>query len=44
MKDFENGEVDEDAVRFYNAVIDELIANDITPIMNLHHFDLPVEL
>lgn len=44
IKDFETGEVDEDAVRFYNAVIDEFIANDIIPIMNLHHFDLPVEL
>ena len=44
IKDFETGEVDEDGVRFYNAVIDELIANDITPVMNLHHFDLPVEL
>ncbi len=44
IKDFETGEADEDGVRFYNAVIDELIANNITPVMNLHHFDLPVEL
>lgn len=44
IKDFETGEVDEDGVRFYNSVIDECIANDILPVMNLHHFDLPVEL
>ena len=44
MKDFETGEVDEDGVRFYNDVIDELIKNNITPVINLHHFDLPVEL
>jgi 6-phospho-beta-glucosidase len=44
IKDFETGEVDEDGVRFYNAVIDECIENKMIPVMNLHHFDLPVEL
>lgn len=44
IKDFETGEADADAVRFYNDVIDECIKNDIIPVMNLHHFDLPVEL
>ncbi|MGL4990076.1 MAG: glycoside hydrolase family 1 protein [Sarcina sp.] len=44
MKDFETGEVYEDGVRFYNDVIDECIKNGIEPVMNLHHFDLPVEL
>ncbi|MDR3596009.1 glycoside hydrolase family 1 protein [Clostridium sp.] len=44
IKDFETGEVDGDGVRFYNEVIDECIANNLLPIMNLHHFDLPVEL
>lgn len=44
IKDFETGEVCEDAVRFYNDVINECIKNDIEPVMNLHHFDLPVEL
>ncbi|QNO14644.1 glycoside hydrolase family 1 protein [Alkalicella caledoniensis] len=44
IKDFETGEVDEDAVRFYNGVIDQCIKNNITPVMALHHFDLPVEL
>ncbi|GAA0752806.1 glycoside hydrolase family 1 protein [Clostridium sartagoforme] len=44
VKDLETGEPDEDAIRFYNAVIDETIKNGMIPIMNLHHFDLPVEL
>lgn len=44
IKDFETGEPYEDGVRFYNGVIDECLANGIDIIMNLHHFDLPVEL
>lgn len=36
-----NGEVNEKAVTFYNQVIDELLANDIEPILCLWHFDLP---
>jgi 6-phospho-beta-glucosidase len=44
IKNFETGEPDEDGARFYNSVIDECIKNDIIPIINLHHFDLPVEL
>ncbi|WP_024613139.1 glycoside hydrolase family 1 protein [Clostridium sp. Ade.TY] len=44
IKDFETGEIDEDGVRFYNNVIDECIKNNIIPVMNLHHFDLPIEL
>ena len=44
IKDFETAEVDEDGVRFYNDMIDECLKNGLTPIMNLHHFDLPVEL
>lgn len=44
IKDLETGEPDEDGVRFYNDVIDECIKNKIIPVMNLHHFDLPVEL
>jgi len=38
------GEVNEKAVAFYNNVIDELIANDIEPFVNLFHFDMPLEL
>jgi 6-phospho-beta-glucosidase len=44
IKDFETGEPDEDGVRFYNDIIDESIKNGIIPVMNLHHFDLPIEL
>ena len=44
IKDLETGEPDEDAIRFYNDVIDEIIKNDMMPVMNLHHFDIPVEL
>ena len=44
VKDLETGEPDEDAIRFYNDVIDETIKNGMVPVMNLHHFDLPVEL
>lgn len=44
MKDFEEGSVDEDAMRFYNDVIDEFLRQGIQPVISLHHFDLPVEL
>ena len=32
------------AVAFYNDYIDELIANDIEPFINLYHFDMPLAL
>jgi len=38
------GEVNPEAVTYYNNVIDELIANDIEPFVNLFHFDMPLEL
>lgn len=38
------GEVNQEAVRFYNNVIDELIANDIEPFINLFHFDMPMAM
>nr|WP_270787974.1 glycoside hydrolase family 1 protein [Enterococcus casseliflavus] len=38
------GEVNQRAVDFYNAYIDELIANGIEPFMNLYHFDMPMAL
>src|SRR5699024_12869152 len=37
-------EVNQEAVNFYNAVIDELIENDIEPFINLFHFDMPMRL
>lgn len=44
IDDLENNTVNQDAVDFYNNVIDAMIAEGMTPVMNLHHFDLPVEL
>lgn len=38
------GAVNPDAVRFYNEVIDTLIANGIEPFINLYHFDMPYPL
>lgn len=38
------GAVNPQAVAFYNAVIDELIANDIEPFINLFHFDIPMAM
>lgn len=38
------GEINQEAVTFYNNVIDELIANDIEPFVNLFHFDMPLTL
>ncbi|MCQ8211030.1 glycoside hydrolase family 1 protein [Cetobacterium somerae] len=44
IKNLETGEVCEDAVRFYNEYIDELLKNGVEPIINLYHFDMPSEL
>lgn len=44
IDDFETATLNQDGVDFYNNVIDELLANDIKPFINLHHFDLAVEL
>lgn len=38
------GEINQEAVIFYNNVINELIANDIEPFVTLFHFDMPLEL
>ncbi|WP_330982625.1 MULTISPECIES: glycoside hydrolase family 1 protein [Enterobacterales] len=39
-----DGEVNPQAVAFYNAVIDELQAQGIEPFINLYHFDMPMAL
>ncbi|WP_432748563.1 glycoside hydrolase family 1 protein [Pectinatus frisingensis] len=44
IKDFETAQVDEDGLEFYNNVINEFLKAGIIPVINLHHFDLPVEL
>jgi len=38
------GPVNEQAVDFYNRVINELLYYDIEPFVNLFHFDMPLEL
>lgn len=44
IDDLETNTVNQEAVDFYNQVIDTFLENGIRPIFNLHHFDLPVEL
>lgn len=44
IDDFEEASVNEDAVRFYNAVIDECLLQGIRPVINLFHFDMPIAL
>ena len=44
IKDFETGEADEKAVEFYRNVIQEAKERGITLVLNLHHFDMPIDL
>ncbi|MBR7127394.1 MAG: beta-glucosidase [Lentisphaeria bacterium] len=38
------GEINYAGIDYYNNLINELIANDITPFITLYHWDLPLEL
>lgn len=38
------GQVNPKAIEFYNNVINELLNEGITPIINLFHFDMPMKL
>lgn len=40
----DTGEINQQAVDFYNDYINELLLNDIEPFINLYHFDMPMEL
>lgn len=41
ISNFETGEVDQDAVDFYNNYFDEMLSKNIIPTINLFHFDMP---
>lgn len=36
--------VSEEGIKFYNDVIDELLANEITPLVTIFHWDIPQDL
>lgn len=38
------GKVNQEAVTFYNNVIDEMVSKGIEPVMNLFHFDMPLSM
>ena len=40
----EEGKINQEAVDFYNDLIDEMIKNGVEPFMNLFHFDIPMYL
>lgn len=41
---YETGEVNEEAAEYYDKLIDELISNNIEPLICLEHYELPAEL
>ncbi len=38
------GKANHEGIRFYSELVDELLANDITPWVTLYHWDLPLAL
>lgn len=44
IKDFETGEIDENGAAFYTNLMNEAEKQGIQLVMNLHHFDMPIEL
>merc|ERR1719436_1885876 len=35
------GDANPEAVHFYRALLGELVANDVTPVVTIYHWDLP---
>ncbi|MDR2773010.1 MAG: glycoside hydrolase family 1 protein [Elusimicrobiota bacterium] len=44
IDDFQTCSVNKKGKEFYDKLIDSLLDNGILPIMNLYHFDMPIEL
>ncbi|AGF58111.1 beta-glucosidase [Clostridium saccharoperbutylacetonicum] len=44
IKDYETAEVDEEALEYYNNMIDEVIKNGVEPMICLEHYELPAVL
>jgi 6-phospho-beta-glucosidase len=38
------GEINEEGLKFYDDLFDEMLANGIQPVITLYHFDLPLAL
>lgn len=38
------GEVNEEGLKFYDDLFDELIKNGIEPVITLYHFDMPLDI
>ncbi|MDR2602083.1 MAG: glycoside hydrolase family 1 protein [Spirochaetaceae bacterium] len=44
IDDFETGKVNKEGAAFYNKLIDAFLKHGVLPVINLYHFDMPLEL